>query len=146
MALTNYFENLIKPEMKEEFERDKHNWSPRKDTDENKAYDKRKPGLLKQNGPVIGWLLWVVKHTFADELRAVNFLQGAQKSRNKELLNENAFDRSLNKNEVISCQNKGFRFLDKSIKTYEQNKIALTPIYVKGVVMDDGVHVHPLSL
>jgi hypothetical protein len=48
--------------------------------------------------------------------------KGAQKARNEELLNENAFNRSLNKNEVISCQNKGFRFTDNDIKTYEQNK------------------------
>ena len=32
------------------------------------------------------------------------------------------------------------------MKTYEQNKIGLTPIYVKGVVMDDGIHIRPLSI
>ena len=46
-ALTGDLENLIKPELKEEFENDKVNWFPRSDTKENKAYDKRKPGLFK---------------------------------------------------------------------------------------------------
>lgn len=47
MALTGDFFSLIKPEMKEEFEKDKHNWFLRDDTPENKAFDKRKPGLFK---------------------------------------------------------------------------------------------------
>ena len=32
------------------------------------------------------------------------------------------------------------------MKTYEQDKIGLTPIYVKGVVMEDGVHIRPLDI
>ena len=32
------------------------------------------------------------------------------------------------------------------MKTYEQDKIGLTPIYIKGVVMADGVHIHPLNI
>jgi hypothetical protein len=47
MALAGDFENLIKPEMMQEFERDKDNWFPRTDTEENKAYDKRKPEMFK---------------------------------------------------------------------------------------------------
>ena len=47
MALTDEFEKLIKPELKNEFELDKNNWFPRTDSTENKAYDKRKPGLFK---------------------------------------------------------------------------------------------------
>ena len=38
------------------------------------------------------------------------------------------------------------RYIDKTMKTYEQGKIGLTPIYMKGVVMKDGVHIHPLSI
>ena len=32
------------------------------------------------------------------------------------------------------------------MKTYRQEKIGLPPIYVKGVVMDDGIHVRPLNI
>ena len=39
-------ESLVKPEVREEFEQDKCNWSPRTDTREHKAYDKRTPGLF----------------------------------------------------------------------------------------------------
>ena len=72
--------------------------------------------------------------------------KGAQKARNKQILTKEAYKRCLDKNETISCQNKGFRFIDNHVKTYEQDKIALTPVYVKGVVMNDGVHIRPLQL
>lgn len=38
---------LVKPEFKEEYEGNKHKCFPRTDTPENKAYDKRTPGLFK---------------------------------------------------------------------------------------------------
>ena len=40
-------ENLVKPELKAEFEATKCNWFPRMDAPEHKAYDKRTPGLFK---------------------------------------------------------------------------------------------------
>ena len=30
------------------------------------------------------------------------------------------------------------------MKTYEQHKVGLSPIYTKGIVMDDGVHIRPI--
>ena len=30
------------------------------------------------------------------------------------------------------------------MKTYEQHKIGLSPVYTKGVVMDDGIHIRPI--
>jgi len=41
--------------------------------------------------------------------------------------------------------NKGFRFEQKLMKTYEQHKIGLSPIYTKGVVMEDGIHIRPIQ-
>ena len=40
--------SLVKPELRADFKADKNNWFPRTDTPANKAYDKRKPGLLKE--------------------------------------------------------------------------------------------------
>ena len=42
-------ESLVKPELREAFEADKANWFPRTDTPEHRAYDKRKPGLFKED-------------------------------------------------------------------------------------------------
>jgi len=40
----------------------------------------------------------------------------------------------------------GFRKHNGVIKTYIQNKIGLTPIYTKGLVMNNDVNRTPLSL
>ena len=40
-------DDVIKPHMKEEYERDKYNWFPNETTKELKAYNKRTPGLFK---------------------------------------------------------------------------------------------------
>jgi len=48
--------------------------------------------------------------------------------------------------ETVSATNKGFRFENKTMKTYEQTKIGLSPIYTKGVVMDDGIHIRPFLI
>jgi hypothetical protein len=149
MALTDDFDNLIKPEMRGHFEKHKNDWFPRTDTEENKAYDKRKPGLFKEEWHGNGMIALSSKtYCCWDTEGEVNKFscKGAQKARNKEIFIREAFTRVLDEKEVISCQNKGFRFIDKNIKTYEQNKVALTPIYVKGIVMDDGVHIRPLDL
>ncbi|KAI8515563.1 hypothetical protein Bbelb_063760 [Branchiostoma belcheri] len=41
-------EDVIKPHMRERYENEKHLWFPRTDTPENAAYDKRTPGLFKE--------------------------------------------------------------------------------------------------
>ena len=40
-------ESVIKPEKRVEYEREKGQWFPRDDTAENRAFDKRTPGLFK---------------------------------------------------------------------------------------------------
>jgi len=39
-----------------------------------------------------------------------------------------------------------FRKHNGVIETYTQNKIGLTPIYTKGVVVNNGVNIAPLNL
>jgi len=40
----------------------------------------------------------------------------------------------------------GFRKHIGAIKTYIQNKIGLTPIYTKGVILNNGINIVPLNL
>jgi DNA polymerase type B, organellar and viral len=147
MSLSNDFEALIKPEMKADFEKHKNQWFPRTDTFDHEAYDKRTPGLFKLEYTGNGMIALSSKTYYCWGDSSYKFSsKGVQKARNKEILNKEAYSRCLVNNEMISGQNKGFRFADKNIKTYEQSKIALTPIYVKGVVMDDGLHIRPLNI
>ncbi|CAB4010888.1 Hypothetical predicted protein [Paramuricea clavata] len=43
-------EELVKPELRDEFETDKSNWFPHTDSVENARYDKRNHGYSKWNG------------------------------------------------------------------------------------------------
>ena len=38
-------DELVRPELKEEWEANKHKWFPRTDTPDNIDYDRRKPGI-----------------------------------------------------------------------------------------------------
>ena len=72
--------------------------------------------------------------------------KGIQQNRNIKILNKNTYLRCLQNQEQIIGNNKGFRFTDKCIKTYELNKTGLSPIYTKGVLFEDGIHIRPLII
>ena len=141
MALSaNDIKNLIKPERKDEFEKDEHNWFPRT------AFDKRKPGLFKLEWSGTGMIALSSKTYYCWGSEDKISCKGTQKNNNKHSLNKESYKKCLYDGTTINCKNKGFRFVDKAIKTYEQSKTGITPIYVKGIVMNDGVHVRPLDL
>ena len=146
MALTDDFEKLIKPELRDEFERDKVNWFPRTDTTEHKMYDKRKPGLFKIEFEGDGMVALCSKSYYVWGAKNKSSAKGTQQKRNIQILNKNTYLRCLQNQEQISANNKGFRFINKNIKTYEQNKIGLSPIYAKGVILEDGIHIRPLII
>ena len=71
--------------------------------------------------------------------------KGLQHGINLEVLTKEKYLQCLNNRETIDGINKGFRFEQKTMKTYNQKKIGLSPIYTKGVVMDDGIHIRPIQ-
>lgn len=146
MALSDKFENLIQPELRDEYELEKNNWFPREDTTVNKNYDKRTPGLFKIEYEGDGMIALCSKtyYTWGNQDKFSS--KGIQKSANEKALCKEAYKRCLIEEETISFQNRGFRYIDGAMKTYEQEKIGLTPIYVKGIVMNDGIHIHPLNI
>ena len=144
MALTDSFEKLIKPELQNEFELERNKWFPRTDTTENKAYDKRKPGLFKEEYNGDGMVALCSKTYYCWGSKDKFSSKGAQQTRNIEILNKENYKSCLDNSKTVSCQNSGFRFIGKAMTTYTQDKIGLNPIYVKGVVMNDGNHICPL--
>ena len=146
MALSDSFETLIKLQLKEEFERDEHNWFPRTDTAENAKFDKRKPGLFKVEFEGDGMVALCSKTYYVWGSKNKISSKGLQKTRNRDILSKETYLNCLHQGETVSAINKGFRFENKTMKTYEQNKIGLTPIYSKCIVMDDGIHIRPLIL
>ena len=145
MALTDNFDKVVKPELKVEYITDRPNWFPRIDTKENELFDKRTPGLFKVEYEGDGMVALCSKTYFVwggKENKISS--KGLQKRRNKEtLIKEKYLDCLFNK-ETINGINKGFRMVNKEMQTYEQKKIGLSPVYTKGVVMDDGIHIRPI--
>ena len=82
------FEELVKPHMREEFEKDNHNWFPRPDTPANNKYDQRTPGLFKEEKVGESMIALCSKTNYL--LRGNNknkiTCKGAQKQRNSEEL------------------------------------------------------------
>ncbi|CAP20727.1 Protein CBG24020 [Caenorhabditis briggsae] len=147
MAITdNTLEDLIKPEMKEEFERDKCNWFPRTDTEEHRRIDKRTPGLFKVEKEGDGMIALCSKTyciwTNDDKCKVSS--KGVQQKRNNSILTKEKYLECLVNKQTIDGLNKGFRYQNQEMKTYEQKKIGLSPVYGKGVVMDDGIHIRPI--
>ena len=60
--------------------------------------------------------------------------KGLQQRRNSEVLSKERYLQCLFNRETIDGTNKGFRFVDKLMKTYEQRKIGLTP-YIQKVLL-----------
>ena len=70
--------------------------------------------------------------------------KGVQQKRNSSILTKEKYLECLVNKQTIDGLNKGFRYQNQEMKTYEQKKIGLSPLYTKGVVMDDGIHIRPI--
>jgi len=139
LALTGEFNELIKPELRDEFELNKTKWFILNN------YDKRTPGLFKIEFTGIGAIALCSKayYVWSNDKFKYSSKQ-VQKCRAK--FNNEQYYNCLNLKQYITCNNMGFRKHNGQIKTYIQNKVGLTPIYTKGVVLNNGVNIASLNL
>jgi len=139
MALSGEFEDIIKPDLRDDFELNKSKWFILN------SYDKRTPGLFKIEFTGIGAIALCSKAYYIwNNDKSKYASKGVQKLR--AIFNKEQYFNCLNLKEYITCNNMGFRKHNGLIKTYIQNKIGLTPIYSKGIVMNNGINVAPLNL
>lgn len=162
MALTDDFFKLIKPEMNEEFEQDKNKWFPRDDTKENKAFDKRKPCLFKEEfiGKGIVALSSKLYYVKGFDKKDKMSAKGIQLKHNADIMNYETYKNVVLKKEMFMANAKGMRiFNDKQIYkeksdvnqnrkiyNYETVKIGLTEKYDKRIVLEDGLSTVPLNI
>ncbi|HLX53761.1 MAG TPA: hypothetical protein VKR58_07460 [Aquella sp.] len=144
-ALSDDFDKLIKPKLREEFEKDKINWFPRTDTTENKAFDKFKPGIFKIEFVGDGMVALCSKTYYCLGSKDKFSCKGTQKSRNMHILNFETYKNVLFNSETVTAVNSGFRYNNKEMKTYIQPKKGLSCVYPKAVTMKDGVHIRPIE-
>ncbi|EFP06777.1 hypothetical protein CRE_13804 [Caenorhabditis remanei] len=132
------YEDLIKPEMREEFEKYKNNWFPRTDREEHCRIDKRK---IEKEGDGMVALCSKTYCIWTNDNQSKVSSKGVQQKRNSSILTKEKYLECLVNKQTIDGLNKGFRYQNQEMKTYEQKKIGLSPLYTKGVVMDDGIHI-----
>ena len=141
------FESLIRPDLREEFEKDKHSWfvAPRA------PQGKRTPGLFKveSEGDKI---ISLCSKSYCTELFAtenstgqVKFsMKGVNRGHFKNPMSH--YEHVLNTKENFRACNSGIRSKDQSMVAYKQNKNALTYFYRKRKVLKDGRSTVPLDI
>ena len=149
MAVTEEnFEDLIKPEMNEEYEKEKNSWFPRTDTKEHFKYDSRTAGLFKVEYEGNGMICLNSKLNCLSGKKDVKdkfSCKGTQKNNNAQLLNYDNFKNVLWSHVSVKVENTGMRYLNGSVVQYTTCKTGLTAKYNKRHVMHDGVSTYPLN-
>jgi hypothetical protein len=138
-------EDVIKPHMKEEYEKDKYNWFPNETTKELKAYNKRTPGLFKVEFEGKSMYAMCSKLYFVEGENYNKYsCKGIQKNQNE--ISKDRFHNVLFNNVKDMCVNKGFRVINNEMITYIQHKKGLSYYYDKRQVLPDGVSTIPLNI
>ena len=134
-------EDIVKPEMKVEFEEQKKNWL---------AWDKwsgRTPGLFKKEFEgermiALCSKCYYTEHQIEDGVKQKLSTKGMSKRQNE--INWQRFKAALGGSKDMAT-NRGFRMRDGNMVTYEQEKLGLSAYYDKRWVLPDGIHTEPIE-
>ena len=139
-------EDLIKPELREEYQRVKYDYFPRDDTPEHSKYDERTPGLFKveYRGDGIICLSSKMYYCFSSSAKDKSSCKGVSKKQNK--IDKERYLDVLKTGRSSSGTNTGFRVRDNQVLTYRQDRQAFTYFYPKRKVLSDGVSTTPLDI
>ena len=123
------------------------NFLPRTCCDRHKKYDKRTQGLFKTEFKATEMVALCSK-TYCCMNADTSEVKFSSKGLNKNFIDEPLpkYRRVLENHENLTSTNRGFRFLNGSVRTYEQTKKGLAYFYPKRKVRSDGIHTDPLDL
>lgn len=153
-------EECIRPEMKNEWEKlrandcrddfkadNLGNFFPRQCCTKHTKYDKRLPGLFKEEYRGTEMIALCSK-TYCCYNSVTDKVKFSSKGINKNHLEEplKKFRRVIKEQVNVSSTNRGFRTVDNMVKTYEQTKKGLAYFYPKRKVSEDGIHTTPLDI
>jgi len=137
-------DQVVKPELREEFLIDKPNWFPRTDTPEHRAYDKRTPGLFKIEWEGDGIIGLCSKTYYCFGHKDKFSCKGISKKNNR--IDKDKYLNVLFSKESESGVNKGFRVVNNEIYTYTQVRDGFSYFYPKRKVLSDGISTVPLDI
>jgi hypothetical protein len=138
------FDDIIKPELRTEYEQIKNKWFP---DPNNFEYEMRTPLLFKPEFigdgmvalcPKLYYCLGNGKNKFSSK--------GTQQNNNKNLLNYENFKKVLTTNIPINVENKGMRYIkDKGVMQYSLCKRGISSTYDKRNILSDNITTYPLE-
>ena len=131
-------EDIVRPEMKAEFEKQKKNWL---------AWDKwsgRTPGLFKLECEGERMIALCPKCYYIDDRGEKKKFSTKGMSKKQNDITWHRFKAALEGNKDMAT-NRGFRMRDGKIVTYEQEKLGLSAYYDKRWVLPDGIHTEPIE-
>ncbi|KAG2764463.1 hypothetical protein PC129_g24032 [Phytophthora cactorum] len=148
------FQECVKPELCDHFKQHKYDWFPRDYNTEVAKFDRRTPGLFKDEWSGDAMVSLSSKNYIcylADESYKVKVsAKGVRQSRgcNEDVLNPLGFESVVRDRISLRGTNKGFRLSKetKSITTYSQTKTVLSYFYDKRQVLEDGISTLPLDI
>ncbi|GMF35093.1 unnamed protein product [Phytophthora lilii] len=150
----NPFQDCIKPELRAHLKGHKYDWFPRDYNTEVAKFDRRTPGLFKDewSGDAMvslsskNYICYLPDESYKVRVSAKGIQQGG--GRNNGVLNPDGLETVVRDRITLQGTNKGFRLSKetKSIITYTQNKTALNYYYDKRRVLDDGITTEPLDI
>ena len=145
LALTeDNIEKILKPEMKEQYEKNKHLWFV------TKKEDKRTPGLFKiefEGDSMVALcskMYYCTKKKNNVKEKDKLSCKGVSKKINNLSIKE--YKQVLFTKKPLKALNKGFRMIDNKMRTYQVKKTGISPIYAKRRVLSDGVSTEPLDI
>ena len=129
-------ENIIRPELRAEFEATKKQWL---------AWDRSSrhtPGLFKLESEGSGMIALCSKCYFVYGEKKKFSTKGMSKKQNE--ITWQRFKAALN-GSIDRAENRGFRIVGRQMVTYEQHKLGLSAYYNKRWVLPDGIHTEPIE-
>lgn len=130
------FVDKINPEMKISFEQESNRWFPRTQPPEAAAFDRRQPGLFKEEFVGTAMVALCVENSL--EIKKSKFsCKGLNKNNFRHPLS--LYKRILFENSRAGETNRGVRARNNTIFTYTQQRQSLTSFYPKRKVLSDEV-------
>jgi hypothetical protein len=137
-------EEVIKSELKQRYQSEKHNWFPRSDAPEHAAYVKRTPGLFKEEYRGDGIVALCSKAYYCFGVEDKFSCKGINKRLNN--INKNTYMDVLLTKRSGNGSNMGFRSVDNTVCAYLQERAGFSYVYPKRKVLADEVFTAPLDI
>ena len=137
-------EEVIKLDLRQLYDIEKKKWFLRTDIPEHAAYDKRTPGLFKEEYSGDGIIAFCSKTFYCFGKEDKFSCKGINK-RTNQITKDKYMDVLLSKKSGSST-NRGFRSMDNQVFTYFQERTGFSYFYTKRKVLADGVSTVPLEI